>query len=146
MVYTTPDGISLSTSQTMQTRSVVEGRVRVIVTGHKTQNVYYIKDLGGNDSRLGHQCRYAGDRARSPNSPRAVGIATVNADETLLAGTYIEGDGRRTTTARSVRAAPATRRRSSLDQPRNKGQMMEERLAAHLPMALFTIDTSRPAK
>jgi oligogalacturonide lyase len=27
-----------------------------------------------------------------------------------------------------------------LDQPANKGQMMEQRLAAHLPMGLFTID------
>jgi oligogalacturonide lyase len=28
----------------------------------------------------------------------------------------------------------------SLDQPRNKGEMMEQRLAAHLPLVLFTID------
>src|SRR3954451_23574730 len=44
MVYTTPDGISVLNLQTHDTKPVVEGRVRVIVTGHKTQQVYYLKD------------------------------------------------------------------------------------------------------
>src|SRR5579862_5227674 len=43
LIYTSPEGISTFDLQTHQTRRVVEGRVRVIVTGHKTQNVYYIK-------------------------------------------------------------------------------------------------------
>jgi oligogalacturonide lyase len=61
-------------------------------------------------------------------------VATVNADETLLAGTYIEGSGQDYNPNRPQQ--PQT-----LDQPRNKGQMMEQRLAARLPMALFTINT-----
>jgi oligogalacturonide lyase len=61
-------------------------------------------------------------------------VATVNADETLLAGTYIENNGPDYNQNRP--GAPQT-----LDQPRNKGQMMEQRLAAHLPMALFTVNT-----
>src|SRR6266436_2140314 len=44
MVYTTPDGISVLNLETHTAREVVKGRVRIIVTGHKTQNVYYIKD------------------------------------------------------------------------------------------------------
>src|SRR5215469_12127967 len=44
MIYTTPQGISVLDLETHQTKSVVQGRVRVIVAGHKTQNVYYIKD------------------------------------------------------------------------------------------------------
>ena len=61
-------------------------------------------------------------------------IATVNADETLLAGTYIETEGADYNATRPQ--AP-----QQLIQPLNKGQMMEATLAAHLPRALFTIDT-----
>src|ERR1700739_4720416 len=38
LIYTTPGGISSFDLQTRESRKVVEGRVRVIVTGHKTQN------------------------------------------------------------------------------------------------------------
>ncbi len=44
MVYTTPDGISVLDLKTVAARPVVKGRVRVIVTGRKTQNVYYTRD------------------------------------------------------------------------------------------------------
>ena len=62
----------------------------------------------------------------------------MNADETLLAGTYIEGEGGGY--YGTQRPAPTGNQTQNLEQPRNKGQMMEERLAAHLPMALFTAD------
>src|ERR1700730_2673610 len=44
MIYTTPNGISVLDLATNATKSVVEGRVRVIVAGHKTQSVYYVKN------------------------------------------------------------------------------------------------------
>jgi oligogalacturonide lyase len=65
-------------------------------------------------------------------------ISTVNADETLLAGTYIEGNGQ-DYNGRARSQQP--QQPQQLDQPVSKGQMMEQRLAAHLPMALFTVDT-----
>jgi oligogalacturonide lyase len=40
MVYTTPAGISVVDLQTFRSKAVVKGRVRVIVAGAKTQNVY----------------------------------------------------------------------------------------------------------
>jgi oligogalacturonide lyase len=128
MVYTTPEGISVLNLETHQAKSVVTGRVRIVVTGHKTQNVYYIRD----------QAVYATDvdtlatKMIAKLPPRA-SIATVNADETLLAGTYIEGDGQDYNQNRPQ--AP-----QQLEQPVSKGQMMEQRLAARLPMAMFTID------
>jgi oligogalacturonide lyase len=67
--------------------------------------------------------------------PRRGTVSTVNADETLLGGTYIEGDGLDYNQNR-----PAGPQVQQLDQPANKGQMMEERLAAHLPMGLFTLN------
>src|SRR5215813_4365932 len=44
LIYTTPDSISTLDLVTYKTRRVVEGKVRVIVAGHRTQNVYYIRD------------------------------------------------------------------------------------------------------
>jgi oligogalacturonide lyase len=130
MVYTTPDGISVLDLQTHAARSVVKGKVRVIVTGRRTQNVYYIKDdtVYSTDVDTGRTREIA-------KLPKRGSVATVNADETLLAGTYIEGDGQDYNPNRPQ--AP-----QQLLQPLNKGQMMEDRLAAHLPMGLFTINAA----
>ncbi len=129
MVYTTPEGISVLDLKTYAARPVVKGQVRVIVAGRKTQNVYYIKGdtVCSTDVDSGATREIA-------KLPRRGTVATVNADETLLAGTYIEGDGQDYNPNRP----PGPQ---GLEQPRNKGQMMEERLAAHLPMGMFTVNT-----
>ena len=144
MVYTTPEGFSAFDLETRTGRSVVKGRVQVIVTGHKTPNVYYRK----------------GDEIYSTNvdtlETRRIGklpvrgaVATVNADETLLAGTYIEGDGQDFAGRNPApgQAAPTAQAQTAsqihpLEQALNKGQMMEQRLAAHLPMAMFTMNAA----
>jgi oligogalacturonide lyase len=41
MVFTTANGISVLDLTTHAARPVVQGQVRIIVTGRKTQNVYY---------------------------------------------------------------------------------------------------------
>jgi len=43
MVYTTPEGISVLDLAPGHAHSVVKDRVRIIVTGRKTQNVYYTR-------------------------------------------------------------------------------------------------------
>src|SRR2546429_8555710 len=43
MVYTTPQGIHVFNLETKATKQVVTGRARIIVTGHKTQSVFYIR-------------------------------------------------------------------------------------------------------
>jgi len=82
MIYTTREGISALDLNTHATKSVVEGRLRVIVAGRKTQNVYYLKDgaVFSTDVDTG----LTREIAKVP--PRG-SVATVNADETLLAGT-----------------------------------------------------------
>jgi oligogalacturonide lyase len=117
MVYTTPEGISALNLDTHEAKPVVKGRVRIVVTGRKTQNVYYIRD----GSVYATDVDTLATKLIAKLPPRG-SIDTVNADETLLAGTYIEGD------------APTP------GQGLPKGQMMEARLAAKLPMALFTVD------
>ena len=132
MIYTTPDGISLLDLQTMKSKSVVHGRVRVIVAGAKTPSVFYINQ---SDHAIYSSDVYSGEAHKLASLPnhRGIGIASVNADETLAAGTYLEGDPDQTPSTDQQQNHP-------LDQPRNKGEMMEQRLAAHLPLVLFTIN------
>jgi len=133
MVYTTPFGISVLNLQTHAAKDVVKGRVRIIVTGRKTQNVYYIKDGAVFSTDVD-----SGATREIAKLPPRGSIATVNADETLLAGTYIEGNGQDYNQNRPQQ--PQT-----LEQPVSKGQMMEQRLAAHLPMGLFIVDVKTGA-
>ncbi len=129
MIYTTPEGISALDLATHAAKAVVTGRVRVIVTGRKTQNVYYTKDNAVYSTNVD-----TGATREIAKLPPRGSVATVNADETLMAGTYIEGDGQ-------DYSANRPQQPQQLVQAVNKGQMMEERLASRLPMALFTIDT-----
>ena len=137
MVYTTPNGISVFNLETHSTKPVVEGRVRVIVTGHKTNQVYYSKENAVYATDVD-----TGTTRKIADLPPRGSVATVNADETLLGGTYIEGDSQAPYATRPTAARTGAEQQiHPLDQPRNKGQMMEQRLAAHLPMALFVTDT-----
>src|ERR1700730_11725632 len=86
LVITTPTGLATIDLKTRAIEKVVEGRVNLIMTGRKTGQAYYVRagtvyavDLDTNVSR---------EIAKLP--PRG-SIATVNADETLLAGTITEG-------------------------------------------------------
>ncbi|MEZ5357121.1 MAG: oligogalacturonate lyase, partial [Bryobacteraceae bacterium] len=127
LVYTTADGISVLDLETKAARQIVSGRVRMIDAGRRTQKIFYIRDGAAwwTDADSGQSAKIADLPARGS-------ISTVNADETLLAGTYIEGDGRDYNNARPARPTGGTPQQQGhpLDQPRNKGQMMEERWAA----------------
>lgn len=135
MVYTTPDGISVLDLETRQARQVVKGRVRIIEAGRKNERVYYIRDGAAWWTDID-----SGESHRIGALPPRGSLSTVNADESLLAGVYIEGtEGQDYGGARSQPSAPENQGHP-LDQPRNKAQMMEERWAAHLPVAMFTLN------
>ena len=133
MVYTTPDGISVIDLTTWKTRSVVHGKVHTIVVGHKTPSVFYIKP---EENALYVTNVDTGETRKLATVPKRGNIASVNADETLAAGTYIEGEGGQDYGGGRPRGQQA----QSMLQPLNKGQMMQERLAARLPLVLFTIN------
>ena len=138
LVYTTPGGISVLNLETRAARQVVAGRVRMIDAGRKYPRVYYTRDGAAWWTDIG-----TGESRKIADLPRRGGIATVNADETLLAGTYIEGDGldyNQRPAPQPASGPAAASQAHSLEQPRNKGQMMEERWAARLPMAMFTVN------
>jgi len=137
LIITTPTGLSTINLKTRAIEKVVEGRVNVIITGRKTGQVYYVKDrttVYATDLNT-HVTR---EIAKLP--PRA-SIATVNADETLLGGSITEG----TPPAQGARP-PASPGDTAPDAPRadsypSKGAMMEQRLAARIPMQLITVST-----
>jgi oligogalacturonide lyase len=137
LVYTSPAGIHVLDLDSRQARLVVPGRVRLIDAGRKTPRVFYLRDNAAWWTHID-----TGESRKIADLPRRGSIATVNADETLLAGTYIEGDGRDYNNQRPPTPSPASPapQGHSLEQPRNKGQMMEERWAARLPMGLFTMN------
>jgi oligogalacturonide lyase len=132
LVYTTPAGISVVNWETRQAKRVVEGRVRLVEAGRKHPRVYYIRE-----GALYWTYVDTGETRRVGALPPRGSIATINADETLAAGTFLEGGAQA-----PAAQAPAAGQGHSLEQPRNKGQMMEERWAARLPMAMFTMDIS----
>ncbi|HEY1502089.1 MAG TPA: oligogalacturonate lyase family protein [Acidobacteriaceae bacterium] len=142
MIYTTPDGISVIDLKTWKTRSVVEGKVRTIVVGHKTPSVFYVKP---EDHGLYVTNVDTGKTHKLAVMPPRGSVASINADETLAAGTYIEGTAGQDYNQPPPSAGKQDQRggaqqAQNMLQPMNKGQMMERRLAAHLPLVLFVID------
>jgi oligogalacturonide lyase len=130
MVYTTPDGISALDLTTWKTRSVVHGHVHVIEVGRKTPRVFYTKP---EDQSLYVTNLDTGETRKLARMPEGGSVSAINADETLAAGTYVESSVGHDHN-QPVPGAPP------LNQPESKGQMMERRLAAHLPLVLFVID------
>lgn len=130
LVYTSPEGIFVLDLKTHEPRQVVKGAVRLIDAGRKNERVYYLRDNAAWWTDID-----SNETKKIADLPRRGGISTVNADETLLAGTYIEGDGLDYNSGRTQ-----TQQTGNLDQPANKAQMMEDRLAARLPMAMYTMN------
>jgi oligogalacturonide lyase len=140
MVITTPGGISMINLQTREVERIVEGRVHIIMVGHKTGQIYYIQNIVQNGV-TNHVVCATDPKTKATREiltlARGQQVATVNADETLLGGTFIErndwgtneffGDGPNRLT--DVQTADEQRGR--------KGRMMERRLAQHYPMELF---------
>jgi len=121
LVITTPTGLTAIDLKTRANEKIVAGRVTLIMVGRKTGLAYYTS----NGSIFSVDVRTKTTREISKVPPGA-SIATVNADETLLAGTFTDG------------TPPAAAGRG--DNYPGKGDMMEQRLAARIPMRLFTLN------
>src|SRR5262245_52535310 len=105
-------GLATMDLATRRTEPIVAGPARVIIMGYKTGDIYYVKDdtifaasLATKDSR------------KIAKVPPGGSVNTVNADETLLAGTITHGS--------PVVVPPATR-------PSSRGARIEERYNQHL--------------
>jgi oligogalacturonide lyase len=100
----------------------------VVSVCRKTPRVFYVKPQ---ENALYFANLDTGENGKLVDIPKDGGIATINADETLVAGTRVLANGteRRFVTgdAHGVQAL-------------DKGAMMAQRLAARLPMEMFTVD------
>jgi len=152
MIFTAPDGIhglDLATKKTWlivpnPTRTEGEnnprlGGVHAIVAGHKTNSVFFSKaDPATHVVTLYKADVYTKQVTKLCDLPKGMSVATINADETLGAGTMNDNpdDSRaygRNSVTPSGQSGPHV-------QPLNKGQMMEQRLAAKIPITLYTIE------
>ncbi|HVU32991.1 MAG TPA: oligogalacturonate lyase family protein [Opitutaceae bacterium] len=143
LVYTTPEGISVLNLATHAARPVVtgpRGSIRAIVVGHQTPTIYYTKKTDQpHVLALWATNIDTGDTRKLADLPRRASLNTINADETLGAGTFIEGDAN-AGGAYDGTVATGHMGDKNLGEPINKGEMMARRLAARLPMTMFTID------
>ncbi len=155
MMYTVNESGSIGVVDltTLQTKIVVKAqdpqhRPRAIHVGFKTPTIFYTLPTetaeaspagGRGPSTLWAANIDTGEIRKLIDLPPKVNIVTINADETLGAGAFIEGDGPQT--GYGGRQAPRAGMSSrNLGEAMDKGQMMERRLAAHYPMTMFTID------
>jgi oligogalacturonide lyase len=93
IVTTAGGGISTIILATQEVKPLVTGRVSVLVAGHKSGDIYYTKRAQGGP---GPATVYAtnvdtGATREVVKLPAGRGVSSLNADETLLLGTYVEG-------------------------------------------------------
>jgi oligogalacturonide lyase len=187
MVYNSPSGIMVLDLATMTSKLLVPnlaqpaaattdaaapvrergfgGRANAIVVGHKTNSIFFTRT----DPETHANAVYKADTntgvvRKLIDLPPRVSISSVNADETLGAGTYNEvdapggdpnapnaflpavgfggrGGAAAAPVAGNVGATPQTNAAlgGANVQSDDKGAMMERRLAARIPVVLFTI-------
>jgi oligogalacturonide lyase len=124
LVITTPEGISTLDLKTHKTELIVPGAKNLsgIVVGPKSRQIYYVRRMGDDLVALSTQMDTRATREIG-QVPGGGSLMTVNADETLLAGSFAETNGL-----------------FSLKADEKKGAMMLRRVEAHQPMALFTLN------
>ncbi len=139
MVYNTRAGIAVLDLATRQGRLVVPAPARAIVVGHRTPTIYYTKRTADPQvSALWCTNVDTGAARKIADLPRRASVSAINADETLGGGTYLDGDA----TAPGAYGGSAREQaqgRNGMQSP-DKFKMMAERLDAHLPNSMFTID------
>jgi oligogalacturonide lyase len=155
MIYTAPDGIRGMDMATRQTRLIVPnpprnpassdqqfrfGGVHAIIAGRVTNSVFYTQsDPTTHVTSIYKADVYTDEVTKLTDLPPHMSVATINADETLGAGTINDSDntapeyGANRVNPSGVQAGP-------LVQPANKGEMMKQRIDARIPLTLNTIN------
>ena len=164
MVYNAPNGIRVLDLATYKTRLLVPNPpppadaasgsratfgngLHAIVVGRKTNSIFFAKfDPASNTSTLYKANIDSGEITKLVTLPPRASVASINADETLGAGTYEETEagaeqayGRNPPPPHSAHLEKSPQP-GFLVQPEGKGEMMEHRLAARVPLVLFTVD------
>lgn len=150
LVFSTRHGLSTYDFKTKKIEEIVSGRTGNVIVGRKTHKVFYTKgdevyetNIDTKETRLIVKT----DKIRGGS-----GFA-VNADETLLGGSATTGEvpedfrPRMPIPAPQATPTPASNNPNAKPTPERardsyegKGDMMERRLAAKIPMSLYTIN------
>jgi len=160
MEYTAPDGIHVLDLTTRKTRLLVANPprpaatganaspmarfrfgVHAIVVGHKTPSVFFTKfDQATNRSALYKANMYTGQVTKLVTLAPRESIITINADETLGAGTMEVNPSAAGSNAGNRRGGAAAQSNRDITARQAKGEMMTRRLAARIPLVLYTVD------
>src|SRR5262245_25682022 len=131
MVFSTPGGLSTVDLKTRKVELLVEGRASSVVVGRKTRQVFYMKEDTVYATNIDTRQTRVIVKMRELRSGSGL---TVNADETMLGGSYVvRGSG-------PPVQPPAPNNSPALAAARESS--LEARWAARLPMALYTIGIS----
>lgn len=148
LVFSTRRGLSTYDFKTKKIELIVEGRAGSVIVGRKTHMVFYTKgdevfetNIDTKETRLIVKT----DKLRGGS-----GFA-VNADETLLGGSAVTGEipeefrprppqPAPTPTPANAKPGTSPTPEPARDSYPGKGDMMERRLAAKIPMSLYTIN------
>ncbi len=153
MVYTAPDGIHVFDFASKTSRLLVANSqppagdndprsrfayaVHLVEAGHKTPSVFFTKmDAETQANALYKADMYTGEVMKIAPLERGESVITINADESLAAGTMNDGPP----VPGNMPQAPVDNGTAGSVQAETKGQMMERRLASRQPLLLYTID------
>ena len=123
LVVTNSHGIATINLATRQIEQIVEGRVNILVTGHKTGQIYYTRDGAIFATNL--DTKETREVAKIPTQSGRGGAIAVNADETMLVGVAADPD------EKTVPRTPP---------PNGNGGSLERNWAAGTAKMLYTID------
>jgi oligogalacturonide lyase len=130
MVVSTPDGLATIDLKSQAITPLVSGRASHLVVGPKTRQAYYIQ----NDTVHGVDLDTRAVRTIKAHARIRSGSGFgLSADETVLAGSFVEEDTR-------PPAAVPPPAPNPLATPPPQASNLETRWAARLPMALYTLN------
>jgi oligogalacturonide lyase len=148
LIITTPEGVSTFDLKTHAIDLVVPGKAKPIAVGRKTRQVYYLKDGDIYATQLDtHVTR------KICKAPPHGSLGSLNADETLFAGTIAMGGAAWQSSGASVSGTGSWTDLPSkpedatgpdgkpLTFAERKEQTLNRRLEMRLPMTLFTLNT-----
>jgi oligogalacturonide lyase len=130
LVFSTREGLATINLKTRKIEPLVEGRVSHVVVGRNTRQVFYIQD--GTVYAANLDTRATRAIVKMPELRSGSGL-TVNADDTVLAGSHTEGQSQLPPPGSATVPPPGGR---EVTAPRPN---LEVRWAARLPTSLYTI-------
>jgi len=136
MVFSNAKGLAVYNFKTKKIEQIVEGRAGHVVVGKKTRKVFYVRGDTAYETDVDNKATRV--IVRDARLRTGSGFA-LNADETILGGSLVTGD------ASAFRQPPPPENQpvqpgKGRDEYPGKGEMMERRLAARIPMALYTLN------